>query len=149
MAQLEILLVEDSPTDQLFAREALASSSLQHRLHVVDDGVEALSFLRRTGDYAECPRPDLVLLDLNLPRKDGREVLAELKADVLLATIPVIVLTTSVTDEDVTRAYGLRANCYISKPVDFEQFKRVIQAIQLFWFEIAKLPPRADLPPLA
>ena len=146
MAELEILLVEDSPTDQLFAREALAAANLPHRLHIVDDGVEALAFLRRSGSYAASPRPDLVLLDLNLPRKDGREVLAELKADAHLSTIPVIVLTTSTTDEDVARAYGLRANCYIAKPVDFEQFKRVIQAIQLFWFEVAKLPPRADAP---
>jgi chemotaxis family two-component system response regulator Rcp1 len=149
MAQLEILLVEDSPTDQLFAREALAAASLPHRLHVVDDGVEALLFLRQSGVYADRPRPDIVLLDLNLPRKDGREVLAEVKADAHLSTIPVIVLTTSGSDEDVTRAYGLRANCYVSKPVDFEQFKRVIQAIQLFWFEVARLPPRADAPSTA
>jgi two-component system, chemotaxis family, response regulator Rcp1 len=137
---IEILMVEDSPSDALLAREALAHGKLCHNLHVVEDGVEALAFLRREGRYANAPRPHLILLDLNLPRKDGREVLAELKADVDLRTIPVVVLTTSQAEEDIRKVYGLYANCYIVKPVDFQQFIEVVQGIEHFWFTVVTLP---------
>jgi chemotaxis family two-component system response regulator Rcp1 len=139
---IEILMVEDSPSDALLAREALAHGKLCHNLHVVEDGVEALAFLRREGRYANAPRPHLILLDLNLPRKDGREVLAELKADVDLRTIPVVVLTTSQAEEDIRKVYGLYANCYIVKPVDFQQFIEVVQGIEHFWFTVVTLPSR-------
>jgi CheY-like chemotaxis protein len=139
----EILMVEDSPSDALITREALDYAKLLHRLHVVEDGVRALAFLRREGPYAQAPRPDLILLDLNLPRKDGREVLVEVKADDHLKTIPVVVLTTSRADEDILRAYGLHANCYITKPVDFVRFADVVRAIEHFWFTIVTLPPEA------
>ena len=139
----EILLVEDSPSDVLMTREALDYAKLRHHLHVVEDGVRALAFLRREGPYAQAPRPDLILLDLNLPRKDGREVLLELKADDQLRTIPVVVLTTSRAEEDVLRAYGLHANCYIAKPVDFMRFAEVVRAIEHFWFTVVTLPPDA------
>jgi CheY-like chemotaxis protein len=137
---IEILLVEDSSTDVLLAEEALLHAKISNTLHVVKDGVEAMAFLRMQGKYAQVPRPDLVLLDLNLPRKDGREVLAELKADSNLRSIPVVVLTTSKTQEDVLAAYDLHANCYITKPVDFEQFANVILAIDQFWFTVVTLP---------
>ena len=139
---IEMLMVEDSPSDALLAREALAHGKLCHNLHVVEDGVEALAFLRREGRYANAPRPHLILLDLNLPRKDGREVLAELKADVDLRTIPVVVLTTSQAEEDIRKVYGLYANCYIVKPVDFQQFIEVVQGIEHFWFTVVTLPSR-------
>jgi CheY-like chemotaxis protein len=139
----EILMVEDSPSDALITREALDYAKLLHRLHVVEDGVRALAFLRREGPYAQAPRPDLILLDLNLPRKDGREVLVEVKADDHLKTIPVVVLTTSRADEDILRAYGLHANCYITKPVDFVRFAEVVRAIEHFWFTVVTLPPTA------
>jgi two-component system response regulator len=138
---LEILMVEDSPSDALITREALDYAKLLHRLHVVEDGVRALAFLRREGPYAQAPRPDLILLDLNLPKKDGREVLVEVKADADLRTIPVVVLTTSRAEEDVLRAYGLHANCYIAKPVDFVRFADVVRAIEHFWFTVVTLPP--------
>lgn len=137
---IDILLVEDSPTDVLLAREALDHAKVLNTLHVVNDGVEALQFLRREPPFEAGPRPDLILLDLNLPRKDGREVLAEIKADDKLKRIPVVVLTTSQSDEDVHKAYGLHANCYISKPVDFDQFTQVVQAIESFWFTVVSLP---------
>lgn len=137
---IEILLVEDSATDVMLAEEALEEAKLRNNLHVVKDGVEAMAFLRKQGKYSGVPRPDLMLLDLNMPRKDGREVLAEVKADDGLKTIPVVVLTTSKAQEDVLRAYGLHANCYISKPVDFEQFSNVVQAIDQFWFTVVTLP---------
>ena len=137
---IEILLAEDSATDVLLAEEALEHAKMRNNLHVVKDGVEAMAFLRKEGKYADAPRPDLILLDLNMPRKDGREVLAEVKADDDLKTIPVVVLTTSQAQEDVLKAYGLHANCYISKPVDFEQFTNVVQAIDQFWFTIVTLP---------
>jgi CheY-like chemotaxis protein len=139
----EILMVEDSPSDALITREALEYAKLLHRLHVVEDGVRALAFLRREGPYAQAPRPDLILLDLNLPRKDGREVLVDVKADDHLKTIPVVVLTTSRADEDILRAYGLHANCYITKPVDFVRFAEVVRAIEHFWFTVVTLPPNA------
>jgi chemotaxis family two-component system response regulator Rcp1 len=137
---IDILLVEDSPTDVLLAREALEQAKVLNTLHVVDDGVEALAFLRHEAPFKNVPRPDLILLDLNLPRKDGREVLAEIKTDENLKRIPVVVLTTSQAEEDVHKAYGLHANCYISKPVDFNQFIHVVRAIESFWFTVVSLP---------
>jgi two-component system response regulator len=137
---IEILLVEDSSTDVMLAEEALEHAKMRNNLHIVKDGVEAMAFLRHEGQYADAPRPDLVLLDLNMPRKDGREVLAEVKADDDLKSIPIVVLTTSQAQEDVLKAYGLHANCYISKPVDFEQFTNVVRAIDQFWFTVVTLP---------
>jgi two-component system response regulator len=135
-----ILLVEDNPTDVLITREGLFGAKVFNTLHVADDGVEAMEFLRREGKYADAPRPDLVLLDLNLPRKNGQEVLAEIKADDNLKNIPVVILTTSQAKEDVVKAYGLHANCYINKPVDFDAFSKVVQTIQDFWFCVVTLP---------
>ena len=137
---IEILLVEDSTTDVMLAEEALDFAKVRNNLHVVKDGVEAMAFLRQEREYSEAPRPDLILLDLNMPRKEGREVLAEVKADDDLKNIPVVVLTTSQAQEDVLQAYGLHANCYISKPVDFDQFANVVRAIDQFWFTIVTLP---------
>ena len=137
---IEILLAEDSATDVLLAKEALEFAKVRNNLHVVKDGVEAMAFLRQEGQYAACPRPDLILLDLNMPRKDGREVLVEVKADANLHRIPVVLLTTSQAQEDVDRAYDLHANCYISKPVDFDQFANVVRAIDQFWFTVVTLP---------
>ena len=137
---VDILLVEDSPTDVLLAQEALEHAKVLNTLHVVSDGVEAMAFLRREGEFADVERPDLILLDLNLPRKDGREVLEEIKNDEQLKRIPVVVLTTSKAEEDILRAYGLHANCYVSKPVDFEQFANVVKAIETFWFTVVSLP---------
>ena len=140
-----ILLVEDSPADVLLTKEALADSKLLVELHVAEDGIQAMEFLRHSGPSSEAPTPDLVLLDLNLPLKDGREVLAEVKADPHLRSIPVVVLTTSQAEEDVLRAYGLHANCYITKPVDFESFVNVVRSIQQFWFSIVTLPRHPEL----
>jgi two-component system, chemotaxis family, response regulator Rcp1 len=137
---IEILLVEDSPSDTDLTVEALSEARVLNRLSVVEDGVCAMAFLRRKGPYAGAPRPDLILLDLNLPRKDGREVLAEIKADPDLQRIPIVVLTTSQAEQDVQNAYLLHANCYIAKPVDFGQFMRVVKAIESFWLTIVKLP---------
>lgn len=137
----EILLVEDNPGDVELTREALRSGRVATRLHVVPDGVEALAFLRRQGRHAAAVRPDLILLDLNLPRMDGREVLAEVKADENLRVIPVVVLTSSHADQDVLKSYRLNANCYISKPVDFAGFTRIVQSLEGFWFSIVVLPP--------
>jgi chemotaxis family two-component system response regulator Rcp1 len=137
---IEILLAEDSPTDVMLAEEALAEAKVNNNLHVAKDGVEAMAFLRREGKYTDAPRPDLILLDLNMPRKSGSEVLTEVKADDHLKQIPVVILTTSQAEQDVARAYGLHANCYISKPVDFEQFTSVVQAIEHFWFTVVLLP---------
>ena len=139
---IEILLVEDSPSDAEFTVEALKEAKVRNHLSLVEDGVQAMEFLRRQGQYTKAPRPDLIMLDLNLPRKDGREVLAELKADANLKMIPVVVLTTSRAEEDVLRAYQLHANCYITKPVDFQQFLNVVRAIESFWLFIVTLPPR-------
>lgn len=137
---IEILLVEDNPGDTDLAREALADSKLVNRLSVVDDGEKAMAFLRREGVYADAPRPDLILLDLNLPRKDGREVLAEVKTDPDLKRIPVVILTTSRAEEDVLRSYNLHANCYITKPIDLTQFMKVVKSIESFWLSIVVLP---------
>ncbi|SRR5579884_3227867 len=138
---IEILLVEDNPGDVRLTIEALRDGKIRNNLHVARDGVEAMAFLRREGPYANAPRPDLILLDLNLPRKDGREVLAEIKADARLRTIPVIVLTTSAAEQDVVQSYNLHANCYITKPVDLDQFITVIRSIEAFWLMIVTLPP--------
>lgn len=137
---IEILMVEDNPDDADLTLEALRDVKLINRVHVVEDGVEALAFLRQQDGYAGVRRPDLILLDLNLPRKDGREVLAEIKADENLRRIPVVVLTTSQDEEDVYRTYDLHANCYIQKPVDLEQFVKVVKAFEEFWLTIVKLP---------
>jgi len=138
---VEILLVEDNPGDVRLTKEALKDNKVRNNLTVVEDGVEALSFLRREGRYTGAPRPDLILLDLNLPKKDGREVLSEIKADERLRRIPVVVLTTSKAEEDILRAYDLNANCYITKPVDFDQFIKVVRTIEDFWLTMVKLPP--------
>jgi len=137
---IEILLVEDSPSDAQLAVEALQSAKIANHLSRVEDGVEAMQFLRREGPYREVPRPDLILLDLNLPRKDGREVLEELKEDPQFKRIPVVVLTTSRAEQDVLRSYALHANCYITKPVDFTQFMDVVKSIEHFWLAVVTLP---------
>jgi CheY-like chemotaxis protein len=139
---IEILLVEDDPGDVLLIREAFEDNKVHNRLHVVPDGVEALTFLRQEGEHADAPRPDLVLLDLNLPRKDGREVLAEVKGDESLQHIPVVVLTTSKAEEDVLRSYKLHANAYVTKPVDFDRFIDVVRRIDEFFVTVVKLPSR-------
>lgn len=138
---IEILMVEDNPGDVRLTREALKDAKVSNTLHVVEDGVTALDFLYRRGEYGTALRPDLILLDLNLPRKNGREVLEEIKQDDRLKTIPVVILTTSQAEEDVLRAYRLHANCYITKPVDFAQFNKIVRTIEEFWLTIVTLPP--------
>ena len=137
---VEVLLIEDSEPDVRLTIEALKEAKVRNRLSVVEDGVEAMDFLTRRGPYADAPRPDLILLDLNLPRKDGRQVLEEIKQDPSLRRIPVVILTTSRAEEDVLRAYDLHANCYITKPVDFNRFMEVVKAIEGFWLTVVKLP---------
>jgi CheY-like chemotaxis protein len=137
---IEVLLVEDDPGDVVLIREAFEHNKVYNALHVVSDGVQALEFLRREGDHADAPRPDLVLLDLNLPRKDGRQVLAEVKDDTDLRTIPVVVLTTSEAEEDILRSYDLHANAYVTKPVDFDRFIGVVRQIDQFFVSVVKLP---------
>jgi chemotaxis family two-component system response regulator Rcp1 len=139
---VEILLVEDNAGDVRLAREGLRECKLLNNLSVADDGVKAMAFLRREGEHAHAPRPDLIMLDLNLPRKDGREVLKEIKEDEKLKQIPVVILTTSKAEEDIVKSYSLHANCYVTKPLAIEQFIEVVQAIETFWFTIVKLPPR-------
>lgn len=139
---IEILLIEDNPGDVRLTKEALRDSKVINNLSVVSDGVQALEFLHREGRYADAVRPDVILLDLNLPRKDGREVLEEIKANPDLKRIPVVVITSSSSEEDVLRSYNLHANCYISKPVDLEQFIAVVRSIEDFWMGIVKLPPK-------
>lgn len=138
---IEILLVEDNPGDVRLTKEALKDSKLHNTLSVVEDGVEAMAFLRRQPPYEDAPRPDIILLDLNLPRKDGREVLEEIKNDADLRRIPVVVLTTSEDDSDILATYNLHANCYITKPVDLNRFITIVKNIENFWFSIVKLPP--------
>jgi len=140
MRPIEMLLVEDNPGDARLAMEALKDAKVHNKLHWVQDGVEAMDFLRRKGNYSEAPRPDVVLLDLNLPKKDGREVLADVKADEDLRRIPVVILTISDAEEDVIKTYNLHANCYIRKPIDLDQFVGVVKAIEGFWLTIVKLP---------
>ena len=141
MNSIDILLVEDNPGDIRLTREALRDSKIRNTLAVVEDGVEAMAYLRREGAYGDVPRPDIILLDLNLPRMDGREVLREIKADETLRRIPVVILTTSENEDDILRSYDLHANCYISKPVDFNRFITIVHTIENFWFSIVKLPP--------
>ena len=138
---IEILLVEDSPTDVLLTKRALADARLINRLHVVEDGVKAMAFVRKQAPYTAAPRPDLILLDLNMPKMDGREVLAAIKADEDLCVIPVAVLTTSRAESDVLKSYKLHANCYIAKPVDFDSFVDAISTLEKFWFAVVTLPP--------
>lgn len=137
---VELLLVEDNPGDVRLTREALRECDVPYNLNVVPDGVEAVAFLRLEGKYADVPRPDVILLDLNLPKKDGREVLAVVKSDPDLKRIPVVVLTSSEAENDILRTYDLHANCYVTKPVDLDQFIQVVQSIQHFWLHIVKLP---------
>jgi len=138
---VEILLVEDNPADIELTVEALKEGKVANRLSVAEDGVEALDFLNRRGKYPNAARPDLILLDLNLPRRDGREVLQSIKADARFNTIPIVVLTTSDAEEDIVRTYALHANCYITKPVDLTQLLRVVKAIDDFWLSVVRLPP--------
>ena len=140
---MQILLIEDSLTDRLLTLEALDHARIPNRVSAVDDGADALAFLRREGTFHDAPRPDLILLDLKMPRKDGREVLAEIKADAELWSIPVIVFSSSSAAADITSAYNLHANCYLTKPVNFEDFARVVRLVELFWVENVTLPPRS------
>lgn len=140
MKLIEILIVEDNPGDVELAREALDTNKIRNNLHVAEDGEEALKFLRKEGEYNDVPRPDLILLDLNLPKKDGREVLKEIKDDSSLRLIPVVILTSSNAEEDILRSYNLHANCYVTKPLDFNQFLKVVEAIKDFWLGIVVLP---------
>lgn len=142
MKPVEILLVEDNPGDVDLARDALEKGRVKNNLHVVMDGEAAMAFLKRQGAYEEVPRPDLILLDLNLPKKDGREILAEIKVDPGLKRIPVVVLTTSQDEEDVLKSYNLHANCYLAKPIQLDRFFRMVQSIEDFWLSIVVLPPR-------
>jgi two-component system response regulator len=138
---IEILLVEDNPGDVDLTREALDGCKVYNHLHVVEDGEQAMAFLKREPGFEDVPFPDLILLDLNLPKKDGRQVLAEIKADQVLRRIPVVVLTTSQAEEDILRIYNLHANCYVTKPLDFDQFVHVVRSIEDFWLSIVVLPP--------
>ncbi len=139
---IQILMVEDNPGDVRLTKEALKDAKVSNTLYVVEDGVAALDFLYRRGEYSDAPRPDLILLDLNLPKKNGREVLGEIKQDEQLKMIPVVILTTSQAEEDVVRAYRLHANCYIVKPVDFVQFTKIVWTIEDFWLSIVTLPTK-------
>lgn len=138
---MEILLVEDNPGDIFLTQEALKDCEIESHLHIVQDGEDAINFLNKQEQYQSVPRPDVILLDLNLPKKNGREVLEEIKANPELKRIPVIVLTTSLADEDILKSYNLHANCYIPKPRDLSQFSQIISAIETFWFKVVKLPP--------
>ena len=141
---LEVLLVEDSPGDVRLTREAFRDAKTNINLHVATDGVAAMAFLRHEGDHIRAPRPDFILLDLNLPKMDGREVLAHIKEDDELKTIPTIILTTSEAEADILKSYQLQANCYINKPVQFEAFEAIVKSVNYFWATTAKLPPRAN-----
>ena len=141
---LEVLLVEDSPGDVRLTREAFRDAKTNINLHVATDGVAAMAFLRREGDHSQAPRPDFILLDLNLPKMDGREVLAHIKEDDELKTIPTIILTTSEAEADILKSYQLQANCYINKPVQLEAFEAIVKSVNYFWATTAKLPPRAN-----
>lgn len=143
LREIEILLIDDNVGDVLLTKEALKGAKIHNTVNVARDGVEAMEFLRREGQFANAPRPDLVFLDLNMPRKNGSEVLAEMKQDPDLRLIPVVVLTSSDADEDVLKAYHLHANCYVTKPVDLDQMIKAVQAIDDFWVTVVKLPPKA------
>jgi len=138
---ITILLVEDNPADTRLIREAMKEVKIYNRLYQVPDGVEAMAFLRKQGEYAKMPRPDLILLDLNMPRKDGRQTLKEIKEDPELQRMPVVVLTVSDAEEDIINSYNLHANCFVTKPLDLDEFSKVVRGIENFWFEIVKLPP--------
>ncbi len=140
MELVEILLVEDNPGDARLAMEALKDAKVRNNLHWVEDGVEAMNFLKQKGDHADAPRPDVILLDLNLPKKDGREVLEEIKTDEELKRIPVVILTISNAEEDIIKSYNLHANCYIRKPIDLNRFMEVVKSIEDFWLSIVRLP---------
>ena len=142
MKPIEILQVEDNPGDVRLTKELFKETKVSNNLHVVSDGAQAMSFLKQQGKFAKVPRPDLILLDLNLPKKDGCKVLAEIKADRKLMNIPVVILTISWAEEDILKAYNLHANCYITKPIDLDRFAKVIKSIENFWLSIVKLPPR-------
>ena len=139
---IEILMVEDNPADVRLTIEAFKDAKVLNRMNVAEDGEAAMAWLRREGSYAKAPRPDLILLDLNLPKKDGREVLAEIKADPDLKRIPVVVLTTSEDQKDILKAYDLHVNAYITKPVDLDQFIKIVEAVENFWLSVVKLPPK-------
>jgi chemotaxis family two-component system response regulator Rcp1 len=141
-AVIEVLLVEDSPGDVRLTREAFKDAKMHINLHVASDGAEAMAFLRREGEHTNSPRPDLILLDLNLPKKDGREVLAELKQSSVLKSIPVVILTTSASETDIQGSYEQHANCYITKPVDLEGFLKVVRSIDSFWLSVVRLPAK-------
>ena len=141
---VEILLVDDNPGDIRLTQEALKDGKVLNNLHVAEDGLEALEFLRKKGEFKDEITPDLILLDLNLPKRNGREVLSEIKGDELLKHIPVVILTISRAEEDIIKSYELHANCYITKPVDMNQFIKIVRSIENFWFSIVKLPPNAD-----
>ncbi len=143
LTPIDILLVEDNPGDSRLAKEALKDSKLKNNLFIVDDGEEAMKFLKKESPYENVPRPDLILLDLNLPKKDGREVLKEIKTDDHLKRIPVVILTMSKAEEDIFKSYNLHANCFITKPIDLDQFIKVVQSIENFWLTIVKLPNEA------
>jgi len=137
---IEVLLVEDSPGDVRLTREAFKDAKVHINMHVSSDGMQAMAFLKREGEHANAPRPDMILLDLNLPKKDGREVLEEIKESPTLKSIPVVILTTSASEEDILRSYRLHANCYITKPVDLDGFLKVVKSIDAFWLSVVKLP---------
>lgn len=141
---VEILLIEDNPGDVRLTKEALKEGKIINNLHVAEDGIEASAYLKKQGKYKNEPIPDLILLDLNLPRKDGRELLAEIKEDQSFKHIPVVVLTTSKAEEDIIKSYESHANCYITKPVDMNQFIKIVKSIEYFWFSIVKLPPNKN-----
>jgi CheY-like chemotaxis protein len=141
---IEVLLVEDSPGDVRLTREAFKDAKVHINLHVAPDGTDAMAFLRQEGKHANVPRPDMILLDLNLPKKDGREVLAEIKEDTILKSIPVVILTTSASEADILRSYQLHANCYITKPVGLDGFLAVVKSIDSFWLSVVKLPHQAS-----
>jgi len=141
---VEILLVDDNPGDIRLTQEAFKESKIINNLNVVEDGAEAIDFLKKVGKYENVSTPDLILLDLNLPKKNGREVLAEIKEDKILKLIPVVILTISTAEEDILKSYKLHANCYITKPVDMNQFIKIVRSIENYWFSIVKLPPNRD-----
>lgn len=143
MEPINILLVEDDPGDVLLTKKALANGKIFNSMAVATDGVEALALLRQEGDFADAPRPDLILLDLNMPRMDGRETLAAIKQDEKLRSIPIVILTTSDSDHDVLKSYDLQASCFITKPVDLEQFTQVVRSVKDFWLYVVKLPPQS------
>jgi two-component system, chemotaxis family, response regulator Rcp1 len=139
---VDILVVEDNPGDARLIMEVLKSNKIYNSLHIVKDGIEAMEFLNRKGKYADVPIPDIIFLDLNLPRKDGREVLAEIKSDEMFKQIPVVIMTMSQSDEDILRSYRLHANCYVTKPIDLDRFVKVVESIEDFWFSLVKLPSK-------